>query len=265
MRRHTRNLLAALLLEALDNPADARIQLVHVLCASLRPGSVMEFPVLEFIRMAQRKTHKPAATLLQAAHRLAAPGGPLRARHAVADEGLRATLPLDENMAGWMIGLAPEVLLDLEAVQRRAAAYCDVLTRLEKLRWEFSSREPLRWGIAQAAACFNAGLFFEAHEILEGYWVDLPRGAAKQFVQGIIQISVGLHHAREGRFFGAANLLGRGLEKTAGESGTVLGLECRKFFAQIHAVREQLLAPGPLGMGRTPLPETPPMRVIPDP
>jgi uncharacterized protein len=264
MRPHTRNLLAALLLEALDNPADARIHLLHALCELLCPGSVAGLQVLEIIRVAHQKTHRSTATLLQAAHRLAASGGPLRVRHAVAGEELGATLPHNAHLAEWLVGLSPEALLDLEAVQQRVGAYCGVLNRLDELRGEFASREPLRWGLAQAATCFNAGLFFEAHEILEGYWRALPTGAIKQFVQGVIQISVGLHHAHEGRFFGAVNLLGRGLEKTAGECGTVLGLDCMRFFPQMRAVRERLLAYGPPGIGR-PLPEIPPMRLTPDP
>ena len=99
MRRRTRNLLAALLLDALDDPADAQIPLLRVLCESVRSGSVTEFLVPEIIRVAQQKTHRSAAILLQAAHRLAAFGGPLRARHAAAGKGLPAPLRLDEDMA----------------------------------------------------------------------------------------------------------------------------------------------------------------------
>jgi len=265
MRRHTRNVLAGLLQEALDDPADPQIPLLHLVCDALGSGRAIEIPLPEILRAAQRSTHWPAAILLQAVLRLVAPGGLLRARQGATGELPQAAPRLDANPAAWRLALAPEVLPDLQALQQRVGAYCQVLARLDGARPEFSRCEPLRWGFAQAAACFNAGLFFEAHEILEGYWLELPGGTIKQFVQGVIQISVALHHAREGRFFGAVNLLARGLEKTAAESGTVLGLDGGTFFPRIRAVREQLLAIGPLQIGRTPLPDIPPMRVIPEP
>ncbi len=175
----------------LDNAADAQIRLLQGLSESLGSKSVTEFPVPEIIRVARRKSRGSAAMLLRAALRLAEPGGPLRTCHALTGDGPDPSLPRDENAAEWLIGLAPEVFLDLEAVRQRVEAYGEVL--------------------------------------------------------------------------GAVNLLGRGLEKTAEESGTVLGLDCGMFFPQIRAVREQLLTDGPLEMGRTPLPNIPPMRVAPDP
>jgi hypothetical protein len=247
MRRRTRNALVEILLDTLKNPADARLEFLRVLCEASSSEPLTKLTLPDVIRRAQQETHRSAATLLEAAVRLATAGGPLRARHRGTGQDLASPRAVEENAAEWLIGLAPEVLADLAAVQQRVRVYHEVLTELEDARQAFSGPEPLRWGFAQGAACFNAGLFFEAHEILEGYWRVLPGGGIKLFVQGVIQISAGLHHAGEGRFVGAVNLLGRGLEKTAGWSGTVLGLDCGAFFPQIRSVRDQLLARGPLG------------------
>jgi len=263
MRRRARNSIAELLLEALENPVDAEIDILHVVCEAFRSISNTDLALPAILRAAQLKTRRPSSSVLRGVIRLASPGGPLRVRHAVTGEGLPARLPPIDTPAEWWVGLAPEVRFDLEAVYQRVGAYRKLLGRLGPMRRAFSTKEPLRWGLAQAAACFNAGLFFEAHEILEGYWLGLPRSPLKQFVQGVIQICVGIHHAREGRVIGAVNQLGKGLEKTAGETGTLLGLECPGFLPQIQAIRDQLLSGGRSGMDC--VLDIPRMRVTPDP
>ena len=57
---------------------------------------------------------------------------------------------------------------------------------------------------------FNAGNFFEAHEIWEDLWNDLV-GESKQLCQGLIQIAAGYHKAAIGVPAGARKLLDRGL------------------------------------------------------
>ncbi len=55
---------------------------------------------------------------------------------------------------------------------------------------------------------FNSGAYFEAHEVLEDAW----RAAAvpeKTFLQGLIQVAVGLHHHSQGNVVGARSLLSR--------------------------------------------------------
>jgi hypothetical protein len=113
--------------------------------------------------------------------------------------------------------------------------------------------------MAEAALCFNAGLFFEAHEHLERHWAIQPRGATKRFLQGIIQISVGFHHAHEGNYDGAVNQLAKGLEKTAGTVGEMLGIDCDEFLPRVAAAREAIAKRGRAAMRPLPLPEIPRM------
>ena len=55
---------------------------------------------------------------------------------------------------------------------------------------------------------FNQGDFFEAHEVLEDVWRAAP-AEEKKFLQGLIQVAVGLHHHSRGNVAGARSLLAR--------------------------------------------------------
>ena len=56
---------------------------------------------------------------------------------------------------------------------------------------------------------FDAGEFFDAHEVLEDVWRAAP-AEEKKFLQGLIQLAVGLHHYSRGNLAGARSLLARG-------------------------------------------------------
>ena len=55
---------------------------------------------------------------------------------------------------------------------------------------------------------FNSGAYFEAHEVLEDAWRAAPV-PEKTFLQGLIQVAVGLHHHSKGNVVGARSLLSR--------------------------------------------------------
>jgi len=63
---------------------------------------------------------------------------------------------------------------------------------------------------------FNEGKYFDCHETLERCWqeqgpVELPQADPhRQWVQGMIQISVAYHHLERGNVKGALKLLNRG-------------------------------------------------------
>jgi len=62
--------------------------------------------------------------------------------------------------------------------------------------------------IAGFEAAFGEGRFFDAHEILEQYWVAY-RGPDRDFYRGLIQAAVALHHARSGNPTGARSVAAR--------------------------------------------------------
>lgn len=55
---------------------------------------------------------------------------------------------------------------------------------------------------------FDAGDFYEAHEILEAFWVRYT-GDDRDFYKGLIQAAVALHHAAAGNAVGAAGVAAR--------------------------------------------------------
>ena len=65
-------------------------------------------------------------------------------------------------------------------------------------------------GTALAAflRAFDEGAFFEAHEILESFWVTYA-GDDRDFYRGLIQAAVALHHLGAGNTVGAGSVAAR--------------------------------------------------------
>ena len=67
-------------------------------------------------------------------------------------------------------------------------------------------------GWAAAVAEFNAGNYFEAHEIWEGLWNEAV-GEEKLFYQGLVQVAAGYAKLAVGEVSGARKLFERGLAR----------------------------------------------------
>jgi len=156
----------------------------------------------------------------------------------------------------------PDVLPFLEAAGERVRIYAQVVRQGAASLSAFERLEPLQRVLAEAAICFNAGLFFEAHEHLEEHWRDLPPTPTKRFVQGIIQISVGFHHAMRGSYQGAVNQLGKGLAKLAQAPEGALGLDLDRFVREVEAARKEIVARGRQRMRQGALAELPRMHLL---
>ena len=59
--------------------------------------------------------------------------------------------------------------------------------------------------LAAFLTAFEEGAFFEAHEILEAFWVTYT-GDDRDFYRGLIQAAVALHHLEAGNAVGAAGV-----------------------------------------------------------
>jgi len=57
-------------------------------------------------------------------------------------------------------------------------------------------------------SAFEEGSVYEAHEILEAFWVGY-RGDDRDFYRGLIQAAVALHHRAAGNAVGAAGVAAR--------------------------------------------------------
>jgi len=78
--------------------------------------------------------------------------------------------------------------------------------------------------LRKAAAEFNSGHFFECHDTLEEVWRG-HRGPARDFIQALIQISVGFYHLRNGNFRGGESQLDKGLRNLRAYADDYAGMD----------------------------------------
>lgn len=81
--------------------------------------------------------------------------------------------------------------------------------------------------------CFNAGRYFEAHEVLEALWLEVRGRFEARFYQGLIQLAGAFVHLERGRSAPALALLRRSREHLAAYPDLYLGLD-------LVRLREQL-------------------------
>jgi len=93
----------------------------------------------------------------------------------------------------------------------------------------------------QGLALFNAGRFFECHEVWEALW-KRASGADRLFYQGLIQAAVAILHAERGNLRGAASTYAKARAKLDALSGEYMGIAIdgfrdalARFFAQALA------------------------------
>ena len=75
----------------------------------------------------------------------------------------------------------------------------------------------LRAGVA----LFNAGHYLPAHEPWERSWLTDPRGRRDDCLQGLVQTTAAVHHARDGNVEGAVGLAETAIEYLSGCPPTV--------------------------------------------
>ena len=157
--------------------------------------------------------------------------------------------------AGEGIRLRPQFLPDLTALRWRAERFeraaQAVRSRCGTPACSGSSTEPfakpriddLGWALCAAQALFNLELFFEVHELLEPYW-RWAEGDVRPFLQGLIQVAVGLSHRANGNLRGARALLGDGSAKLGRFAPRAHGVELEDFLREVAEVAEHLGEPG---------------------
>lgn len=92
-------------------------------------------------------------------------------------------------------------------------------------------------------ALFNAGRFYDAHEMLEDAWRETPRGSARRkHMQGMVQLAVALHHQSRDNFVGARSVLERGLKNISGGEESFAELDLDRLRAEL-AEWQRYLAP----------------------
>jgi uncharacterized protein len=107
---------------------------------------------------------------------------------------------------------------------------------------------PLPPGVIEGIRLFDAGEWYEAHEAIEHEW-HAERGPVRVFYQGILQIGVGLHHARGGNHRGAVLLLGDGIEKVSRFLPACRGIDTARLVAEASRCLAEVERLGPDGLG----------------
>jgi predicted metal-dependent hydrolase len=80
---------------------------------------------------------------------------------------------------------------------------------------------------------FNAGRYFEAHEVWEDLWRQ-TQGPLRLFYQGLIQAAVGLHHLNQGNWNGAQGQLRKSLSKLEAYPTEYSGIHNDRLIADIR-------------------------------
>ena len=78
--------------------------------------------------------------------------------------------------------------------------------------------------LAEAATLYDAGLYFEVHELLEPWWRE-ARGETRDALQGLVQVAVGYQHLANGNTRGARALLEEGSARLHGRALAGLALD----------------------------------------
>ena len=90
---------------------------------------------------------------------------------------------------------------------------------------------------------FNAGEFYECHEVLEDVWRP-SRGEERYFLQALIHYAVGFYHHQRGNPVGAELQLRKGLRKLAGYLPAFQGVDTARLYREGQVALEMILAGG---------------------
>ena len=86
----------------------------------------------------------------------------------------------------------------------------------------------------EGARLFNAGQFFESHEVWESLWHDVA-GRERELLQGLIQLAAAYHHLQHQNLTGAAYLYERSRARLAGWGASWHGLALGELLQQADA------------------------------
>lgn len=95
--------------------------------------------------------------------------------------------------------------------------------------------------------CFNRQLYFEAHEVLEGLWLEQRGSPQALFYKGLIQLAGAFVHLQKNRAQPAMALLGLARQNLKAYPDSHQGLNLIKVLALVDETIEELKAAKPEG------------------
>ncbi len=162
----------------------------------------------------------------------------------VAWKALRTRAAQMADPLGWRVGPQDAAyLVDRGVLTRRAASFVlksqygpylgyfrqQTSRLLEALRFlTTGGRTQASSDLQRGIALFNAGLFFECHELLEGLW-KATSGPDKAFYHGVVQVAAAFYHYEKHNHHGAVTLLTKGRQKLASYPLSYLGVDVAAF------------------------------------
>lgn len=242
MRRELRDHLGELLAEAMLDPAKVPpVHWLHAYCRVVAARGETLVPFHDVLRRCIETADAfPFDPVGAAAPALVALAVLELRRAGDVVQGNRIPLALAHN--GWDLEVLREHREDLGEVTVKARAFWDALRRVYERA--VGPTQDLGEVLARAATLFNAGLYFEFHEILEGYWMGQAKGPMRQFLQGLIQIAIGFYQIERRNPAGALAQFEKGLAKVEGLGDRYLGLELPQFLAAVRTCRDTVAALG---------------------
>ena len=91
-------------------------------------------------------------------------------------------------------------------------------------------------GVREGVSLFNAGAYYEAHEVIEYEWHAEP-APVRRLYQGILQVGIGIHHARNGNRVGALRKLSDGLDNLSPFPPDAGGIDVGRFVREATRFR----------------------------
>jgi hypothetical protein len=107
---------------------------------------------------------------------------------------------------------------------------------------------PPEEALAEAQRLLDAGLPFQAHEVLEAAWKSGP-AQERGLWQGLAQLAVGLTHAQRNNAHGAAALLRRGADRIEPyQDAPPYQIAAGRLVAEARALADRIETEGPEGL-----------------
>ncbi len=210
--------------------------------------------------LAQAPRNRPIAWLL-AYPRLAPDGGAVsetalhHAAAALGPAGPRALRRLEVvgilQREDGRVRQAPEFLPHREYFTRQVGRMARALRDLDRQKDGGTRNTAVRRGVA----LFNAGLFFECHEFLEGIWRG-TEGPDRDFHHGLIQAAAAFYHFEKGNQHGARTLLQKATSKLERYRPHHLGVNVDRLLADLQPWQRRFsskTAGAPLTGGEAPM------------
>ncbi|MEI2690988.1 MAG: DUF309 domain-containing protein [Anaerolineae bacterium] len=100
----------------------------------------------------------------------------------------------------------------------------------------------------QGVALFNAGEYYQQHDIFEQHWMEDQR-PIRELYQGVLQIGVALHQVEQNNYRGAVKMLRRGLLRLRPLPPVCQTLDVAALRRDARGLHDQLIDLGPARMG----------------